>query len=460
MAGPASGDREDPQVNFLIAVAMIFALYLLITYLLDDEIRIFHGYLAWLVVKPFALLAGLADGSFMAGTFVDQQLLAPAGTAARFLEANDVALMSDEQRDLVMTIAGRCISIIAIPALLAGAFAVRQLRPDERYHTQHTLDTMIREHAENWSAARFARFFNPADQPETDGKEILAEARARRDAAAARQDEAPSRLLAPAPEAVRPPTWGRSMRPEEWLDAHGIAWRDDACDSEAVMSALSDQLQRPWKGLEALELHERALVAVFALFNAYKREAAEALVDDLAVLFAERGLKNGMTRAIREETGLVARIDATLASEDAAPLVKVAERHAWVETAMIGMFVESRRAKGILASARFLWLKTVDRTMWYALNNAGGNAMMIEAAGISAHYKAEMQFGFPLRQPFVGQAAKALLLDYLDLADDRVKRRAERRAREGRLADDVLADIRLAAESAQAAEAAEAAGKG
>jgi intracellular multiplication protein IcmP len=42
------------------------------------------------------------------------------------------------------------------------------------------------------------------------------------------------------------------------------------------------------------------------------------------------------------------------------------------------------KEKGVLAPAEFLWLKSKDRTLWYALQNLGRKSFFIE--GASAHY--------------------------------------------------------------------------
>jgi intracellular multiplication protein IcmP len=44
---------------------------------------------------------------------------------------------------------------------------------------------------------------------------------------------------------------------------------------------------------------------------------------------------------------------------------------------------------GVLAAAQFLWLRGVDRDLWYSLNNLGRRSFHSEGAGALAHYMAE-----------------------------------------------------------------------
>jgi hypothetical protein len=378
---------------------------------------------------------------------------------ATYLESADYSHMTPGLKSYVGGVAGRCLSLFTVPCLVLAAFAGRKLRPDEIYRTYHSLDSLIRHHSEHWSAARFARTINPLRQPDITHAGILQEKKKRVDGIAG--TPATGSFLLPGivtPQAL--PTWARSVRPEEWLDAQGLDWSDEYCDLDEVSEALAGQLRSCWKGWRSLDIHHKALAAIFILFNVFRTKEAEALIDDLAVIYAERGIHVGMKKAIREEEGLLARIDSIIGSPDAARAIEdgramkdVADGHAWIETAMVGMLQESRAGKGILASARFLWLKQCDRTLWYALNNLGGNTYMIECAGIMAHFRAEQQFGFPIATPYVRQAARALVIDYLDLDEKRVAKRREDKEKRRNIADRVRSEVQMATEATMAIEA-------
>ena len=56
---------------------------------------------------------------------------------------------------------------------------------------------------------------------------------------------------------------------------------------------------------------------------------------------------------------------------------------------LIASLLEMARIDGVLASAEFLWLKPVDRRMWYMLNCVGRQTAVAEIAGLFAHWQAE-----------------------------------------------------------------------
>lgn len=68
------------------------------------------------------------------------------------------------------------------------------------------------------------------------------------------------------------------------------------------------------------------------------------------------------------------------------------------------------RADGVQASSDFLWLKPIDRRMWYVLNTVGRQTPFVEAAGVFAHWRAEKEMGKRIVVPMVEEATNALEL--------------------------------------------------
>lgn len=88
-------------------------------------------------------------------------------------------------------------------------------------------------------------------------------------------------------------------------------------------------------------------------------------------------------------------------------VVTACQTHAYESTVMIEMLLLAR-TDGVLASAEFLWLKTVDRKLWFILNTVGRQTAVAEVAGVYAHWKAERALGRGLKVPMVQQAIKGL----------------------------------------------------
>lgn len=81
--------------------------------------------------------------------------------------------------------------------------------------------------------------------------------------------------------------------------------------------------------------------------------------------------------------------------------------HAYVYTFMASL-IEIARTNGVLASAEFLWLKPVDRRLWFVLNSVGRQTAVVEVAGAYSHWKTEKKLGRALRTPMIDEAVNAL----------------------------------------------------
>ena len=66
------------------------------------------------------------------------------------------------------------------------------------------------------------------------------------------------------------------------------------------------------------------------------------------------------------------------------------------------------RDDGVVPSSEFLWLKPIDRRLWYMLNCIGRQTPYAEVGGPFAHWKAEKAMGRPSLIPMIDEAIKAL----------------------------------------------------
>jgi len=86
---------------------------------------------------------------------------------------------------------------------------------------------------------------------------------------------------------------------------------------------------------------------------------------------------------------------------------RAAGPHAYVITMMASM-LEIARLDGVIATAEFLWLKAVDRRLWYMLNSVGRKTAFPEIAGPFAHWGVEKRLRRPLKVPVVETAVNAM----------------------------------------------------
>lgn len=154
------------------------------------------------------------------------------------------------------------------------------------------------------------------------------------------------------------------------------------------------QLGPLWKNVESLPPHTKALFAVFAArLNADTQPAMNLLLQ------LNRSPANKLNMAGVDEL-LKKHINSKGVQE-------IVQTHAYVYTVMASM-LEGAREDGVQASADFLWLKPIDRKLWYTLNTVGRQTPFVEVAGIFAHWVAELEAGKKLLVPMVEEATKAI----------------------------------------------------
>lgn len=88
-------------------------------------------------------------------------------------------------------------------------------------------------------------------------------------------------------------------------------------------------------------------------------------------------------------------------------VAKAVGAHAFLLPAMASM-LEAARDDGVIAAAEFLWLKIVDRRLWYMLNSVGRQVAFTEVAAPFGHWKVEKRLRRPLKTPMVDEAITAL----------------------------------------------------
>jgi len=199
------------------------------------------------------------------------------------------------------------------------------------------------------------------------------------------------------------PLFAEALYPEEWMAHNRIRVINGVPDRDQIRRALLPQLCDRFEGIDALPEHLYCLLAAFALKGGRKRSECDALLGEVAKCWTpESGfvptsnVKSQAARALGDQK-LVG------------PLLDVMNRHAYVATAFLAALKWARRQGGVLAPAQFVWLRGLDRTMWYPLNNLDRRAFHVEASGAMAHYMAEVEAGRPLTVPRLDAAVVAIV---------------------------------------------------
>jgi len=258
--------------------------------------------------------------------------------------------------------------------------------PSTRYRRRMTLQMLIEEQAKSFPTIAPFVAFDPANQP-----------------ARSPGDPVPEKL----------PLFAEAPFPEEWLAYHDVPVEGGRIkDLNKAWYALAEQLGQRWQGPLKLQPHAQALYAAFALRFARKRKESEELLNELAVLWTS---KDGIKIPLK----LRAKVRKIIKDPKVGGKLKpFADAHAFETTALCRCLQRAREEGGVLAPASFVWLRAVDRNLWYPLNNLGRKSYHAEAAGALTHFTHERIAGQKIPSPRFEDVIKSFE-DYLKSPDAR-----------------------------------------
>lgn len=217
----------------------------------------------------------------------------------------------------------------------------------------------------------------------------------------------PARLLLDKRRPERRP----AQTPEGFAQEHQLIsnMQLDVAQTRATFVA---QLGRPLTTWKSLAPHEKALFAIFGLqFFLDDRPAAKALMDALnrSCRLKSRRDKGKFSRPVYA----LARpaFSRVIRSEGAAKWLR---EHRYVSSGLVWLYAHDLR----LTPPNWLWLKGVDRTLFYALHRANTTKGFIEGAGIVAVARTEaeaIRLGLPCPETCVEEAIDGLRADMVSL---------------------------------------------
>ncbi|MDD5586217.1 MAG: hypothetical protein PHY92_04580 [Alphaproteobacteria bacterium] len=276
---------------------------------------------------------------------------------------------------IITTLVGRYVRWVAVAACAGIGVYAWFLSSRNKFKTRHNLESFIKAQARMWPVISPIVNFIPGRSSARIPGEVV-----------------PDKL----------PLFAEALSPEEWISWHRIPVVNGIPEREKVRRAFLLQLGPRWQGSANLPLYISALFAAFAMKGVQKREEAEALLGRMAQSWSpEKGFV--MEDQLAAEIKKIVR-DPAIGGE----ALKIANRYAYRTTAMLGVLKWARFVGGVLAPAQYLWLRGVDRSLWYPLNNLGRRSFHSEGAGALAHFMAEEAAAKPLPIPRVDTAIVAL----------------------------------------------------
>lgn len=360
-ARPGTGDPMD----FLGALAILGLMLLLVAWLFLPDLVYWSCFM-------LHILWGMADfGPFHTWAAPRYNLLA--------ITANNAENVSVEQWLSVMEQTVGIMMVLLIPLSTVSLWSWVH-HPARNWHTRRVLNISTLPFAMEAISPAIAPILNEGDS---------------------------DRLLLDKRRPERRP----AQRPEEFVEEH-LLISNKQLDVARCRAVFMAQLGRPLTSWKSLQPHEKALFAIFGLqFFLDDRPAAKELMDALNRSCRLKSRRDQGKFSVPVYALARSAFTRVIRSEGAA---KWLQEHRYVRSGLVWLYAHDLR----LTPPNWLWLKGVDRTLFYALHRANTTKGFIEGAGIVAVARTEteaIRLGLPCPDACVDEAIDGLRADMLSL---------------------------------------------
>jgi len=350
--------QSDNSLSFLWILVGITVLTLFIWYFLSAQIITGVLYVRLFEVKLISIFAGSVN------------------EVAVWIRSQNPADLTFTQVLTLSTIVGEYLRYALTPLLAVLGIILFFTSNANRFKTVFNADRFVKTESKNWPHIAPIADLNLVDQHVDKGEWAMA--------MTPMMFAKKHKLLIVEKEAPNENSLSRDLKTNISVD-RGL--------TNAIFAA---QVGTPWQSPEALKSHERALFAIFAARAGGNIEKSRHMLEQISSSAHEHGKLN------------FNGIDELFAKHKNNKKVKrIIDEHAFVLTVMASL-LELARKDGVLSSSEFLWLKPVDRSLWYMLNTVGRQTAVSEAAGPYAHWLAEKRVGHRINSPMIAEATQAL----------------------------------------------------
>lgn len=206
-------------------------------------------------------------------------------------------------------------------------------------------------------------------------------------------------------ESVEKGPWAMSKRPLDFARHYKLLDEDNKLNRSRAEKLFTAQLGKLWESPHKLPPYMKALFAIFAAQACGDIDGAKAGLDRLSMTMADGKPDYSWVK------GLLAK------HEKDEKVQAICKRHAYIFTVLASMIKEAR-GFGVLASSQFIWLRPMNRQLWYTLNGVGRKVAFAEVAGIYAHWISELVAEHPIERPYVIKAVDGLERALLEVKFD------------------------------------------
>lgn len=170
--------------------------------------------------------------------------------------------------------------------------------------------------------------------------------------------------------------------------------------AEKVFTA---QLGPLWQGADALPPLEKALYAIFITQGSGEQAEAWAMIEQVAFSWVE-GSYDGQGKLVTPHRANTAGVDKLIAKYGAHPrITEITQRHAHTYNVLAELMTWARSA-GRLMHSNLLWMRPVNKDLYFLLASQDGQCPFWEVAGLWAHSQIEKLQGKAITIPMVAGA--------------------------------------------------------
>lgn len=207
--------------------------------------------------------------------------------------------------------------------------------------------------------------------------------------------------------------WAMAKRPEKYAVEFKLL--DEITDEydnkytslneEKTFKIFNIQMGEPWTGFNKLKSHEIQLLAIVFPKILRKTDESREILDIVASSYSTEN--KSIFSFFKDKINnykLNKSLTTTINKYKDKPEIKtLINRHFYKKT-LFAALLEQARDDGIIASSEFLWLKLIDRPLWYMLNNVGRKSSFIECAAPWSHFMAEKVLDRKIANPMISNA--------------------------------------------------------
>lgn len=203
--------------------------------------------------------------------------------------------------------------------------------------------------------------------------------------------------------------WAFSLTERQFARKHKLRDERGEIDRDRAAAVFVKQIGSLWLGYDALKPHAKALFALFVTRINKDFAAGDKLLLQLATSAAQDKMDyTGVDELARKYI-------------DTKPVKKLIAQHAYERTLLMSLLDRARggeTGKDLLPPNWFLWLKGVDRALWYALADVGRKTPHVECAGVFCHWQTEKARKAKLEIPWVRNAVTGLIGEMAKFIND------------------------------------------